>query len=116
MPKAGHVEQPEGPEASGLSPWLLVERATLHFSASTSSSFKWAAVRMVRDSIYQRLGPHPGSQQPLSCHFLPLSLVRKSSPLKIRAEPRAKHVNGSISLHPGNTSVQRVPLASPLHR
>lgn len=71
---------------------------------------------MVRDSIYQRLGPHPGSQQPLSYHFLPLSLMRKSSPLKTRTEAPVKHVNRSISLNPGNASVQRVLLASALHR
>lgn len=59
---------------------------------------------MVRDSIYQRLGPHPGSQQPLSYPFLPLSLMRKSSPLKIRTEAQVKHVNRSISLNPGNAS------------
>lgn len=81
-----------------------------------SSSFKQAAVRMVRDSMYQRRGPQPGSQQLLSYHSLPLSLVRRSSVLKIHAEPRVKHGNLSISLNPGNTSVQQAPLSRPRPR
>lgn len=110
------MEQLEGPEASGLCPGLLVERATLCFSEPPRPHLSNRLLWMMRDSIYQRRRPQPGSRPLLSYHFLPLSLVRKSSLLKIHTEPCVKHVNLSISLNPSNTSVQRVPLSSRLPR